>query len=130
MSAEDLAVAQRMFDAWDRLDWDAAIDLFADDAVLHSVMQEPLVGKEAIAGRLRQLASGATWIKLDVSTLGVIDGKVFVERVDRFTFNGHDGVVPVVGVLRIADGRVTEWLEYYDRATLLRGMGLAGDFAE
>ncbi|WP_035853552.1 nuclear transport factor 2 family protein [Cryptosporangium arvum] len=120
----DLEVARAMFDAWDRLDWDAAIDLFADDGVLHSVMQEPLVGKEAIAGRLRELAAGATWITLDVKTLGMIDGKVFVERVDRFGFNGHEGEVPVVGVLRIADGKVTEWLEYYDRATLLRGMGL------
>ncbi|GAA0233554.1 nuclear transport factor 2 family protein [Cryptosporangium japonicum] len=119
----DLDVAREMFDAWDRLDWDRAIDLFADDGVLHSVMQEPLVGKEAIAGRLRELAAGATWITLDIKTLGTIDGKVFVERVDRFGFNGHEGEVPVVGVLRIADGKVTEWLEYYDRATLLRGMG-------
>ncbi|TQS41922.1 nuclear transport factor 2 family protein [Cryptosporangium phraense] len=126
----DVDVARRMFRAWDDLDWDTAIDLFADDAVLHSVMQEPLVGKEAIAGRLRQLASGATWIHLDIKALGIIDGRVFVERVDRFTFNGHLGEVPVVGILRIADGLVTEWLEYYDRATLLRGMGLGSDFAE
>jgi limonene-1,2-epoxide hydrolase len=28
----------------------------------------------------------------------------------------------------MADGLVTEWLEYYDRPTLLKGMGLVSDF--
>jgi limonene-1,2-epoxide hydrolase len=34
-----------------------------------------------------------------------------------------------VGILRVEDGLITEWLEYYDRATLLRGMGVTHDFA-
>jgi limonene-1,2-epoxide hydrolase len=48
--------------------------------------------------------------------------------VDDFHFDGTHGVVPVVGILSMADGRITEWLEYYDRPTLLKGMGLVSDF--
>lgn len=124
---EKLVVAERMFHAWDTMDWDAVVDLFARDRVLHSVMQEPLVGRDAIAERIYALGSGTERIKLHIKALGVIDGRVFVERVDDFEFNGHHGEVPVVGVLRMADGLVTEWLEYHDRATLVAGMGLTAD---
>ena len=125
---EKLALAREMFAAWDTLDWDRVVDLFADDGVLHSVMQEPVVGRDAIAERMAILGSKAERITLHIKALGVIDGRVFVERVDDFDFDGHHGEVPVVGVLRMADGRVTEWLEYYDRPTLLAGMGISDDF--
>ncbi len=125
---EKLALAREMFAAWDTLDWDRVVDLFADDGVLHSVMQEPVVGREAIAERMAILGSKCERLTLHVKALGIIDGRVFVERVDDFDFDGHHGEVPVVGALRMADGRVTEWLEYYDRPTLLAGMGVSDDF--
>ena len=125
---EKLALAREMFAAWDTLDWDRVVDLFADDGVLHSVMQEPVVGRDAIAERMAILGSKCERLTLHVTALGIIDGRVFVERVDDFDFDGHHGEVPVVGVLRMADGRVTEWLEYYDRPTLLAGMGVSDDF--
>lgn len=125
-----LAVAREMVDAWNRMDWTTVVELFAEDGVLHSVMQEPLVGREAISRRIDILADGLDRIELKIKAMGVIDGRVFLERIDDFDAKGHHGEVPVVGVLRIIDGTVTEWLEYYDRPTLLRGMGLDSDFAE
>jgi limonene-1,2-epoxide hydrolase len=126
---ERLAVARDMFDAWNRMDWDRVAALFAEDGVLHSVMQEPLVGRAAVDARVRALSRGLERIELRVTALGVIDGRVFVERVDVFDVDGHHGEVPVVGILRIEGGLVTEWLEYYDRATLMRGMGLPADYS-
>lgn len=126
---EKIALAHEMFAAWDRLDWDGVVGLFAEDGVLHSVMQEPVVGREAIAGRMAILGSKATRCELEIRSIGVIDGRVFVERVDDFDFDGNHGRVPVVGVMSMADGKVTEWLEYYDRPTLLAGLGMANDFA-
>lgn len=123
-----LDLARTMFAAWNRMDWDEIVALFAEDGVLHSVMQEPVVGRPAIAERMAGL-SAADRIELHIKALGVIDGRVFVERVDDFDFQGHHGEVPVVGILRMADGQVTEWLEYYDRPTLLAGMGLSGQGA-
>jgi len=128
MSSE-LDVARDMIDAWNRMDWDHAIELFAEDGVLHSVMQDPIVGRAAIGERIRSLGAGVTRIELRIKAMGVIDGRVFMERVDDFDVNGHHGEVPVVGILRIAGGKVTEWLEYYDRPTLMSGMGLPADFS-
>jgi limonene-1,2-epoxide hydrolase len=128
--ADKIATVRRMIDAWNRLDWDLVIDLFAEDGLLHSMMEEkPTAGRTEIGRRIRKLAEGATSVDIELRTIGVIDGAVFTERVDRFTANGNHGEVPVVGVLEVADGRVTSWREYYDRATLLRGLGGEGDFA-
>jgi limonene-1,2-epoxide hydrolase len=101
-------------------------DLFAEDGVLRSMMIEPVVGRPAIYERIAALGKGAPGgVVLDVAHMGVIDGLVFIERTDRFVYNGHSGSTPVVGVLDIRNGKVREWREYYDRASLLREMGVS-----
>jgi limonene-1,2-epoxide hydrolase len=128
--SDPLDVARDMVDAWNRMDWDRVVALFAEDGVLHSVMQDPIVGRPDIESRIRSLTAGLERIELRVKAMGVIDGRVFIERVDDFDVNGHHVELPVVGILAINDdGLVTEWLEYYDRATMMRGMGLPVDFS-
>lgn len=121
-------VVLEMVDAWNTMNWDRVVELFTDDGVLHSVMVEPIKGREAIGARIAHIGEGISSITLNVKHIGVIDDVVFVERVDEFVYNGHAGKVPVVGVLEIENGRVKEWREYYDREELLREMGLAEDF--
>lgn len=120
-----LAVARDMLQAWHELDWERVYALFAVDGVLHSMMMEPVVGREAIRARLGQLAPGIERIDLKVRHIGVIDGRVFIERVDDFIYKGHQGQVPVVGVLEIEGGLVTAWREYYDHGQLRAAMGVA-----
>jgi limonene-1,2-epoxide hydrolase len=126
-----MGVVRDILDSWSAQDWARVESLFAPDGVLHSVMSTPVVGRAAFAERLRVLAIGLERIQLHIKAMGVIGGRVFVERVDDFDTHGHHGEVPVIGVLSVSGGLVTEWLEYYDRATLLRGMGIepADDFA-
>ena len=124
--AAKLAVAREMIAAWKVADWRKVADLFAPDGVLRSMMIEPVTGRAAIYQRVSALGKGAPGgVLLDVAHMGVIDGLVFIERTDRFVYNGHAGSTPVVGVLDIRGGKVREWREYYDRASLLREMGVA-----
>jgi len=124
--ASRIAVVKEMIAAWKAADWRKVGDLFAEDGVLHSMMIEPVTGREAIYQRIAALGKGAPGgVVLDVSHMGVIDGLVFIERVDRFTYNGKPGAVPVVGVLDVKDGKVRAWREYYDRAQLMKEMGVA-----
>lgn len=113
-----LAVARQMIEAWNERNWEGVYALFAEDGVLHSVMKEPVVGRDAIRQQLRYIEEGVDRIELQVVNMGVIDEVVFIERIDDFHFRGRHGRVPVVGVLEIEDGKVQEWREYYDRATL------------
>lgn len=128
MSSKDekaLAVVREMVQAWNDQNWDKFGELFAPDGVLHSMMLDPIVGREPVASRIKALGAGVEWIELELEHIGVIDGRVYIERKDRFIYNGHRGDVPVMGVLVINDdGLVQLWRDYYDRAQLLREMGV------
>jgi limonene-1,2-epoxide hydrolase len=127
--ARKLDTATRMIAAWKAMDWDAAAALFAEDGVLHSMMVEPIEGRDAIHKRFSGLGEKASEITLDVSNMGVINGILYMERVDRFVYDGHHGNVPVTGVMEFdGDDRITIWREYYDRSQLLKEMGVSADF--
>lgn len=130
-SAEDekVAVVLDMIAAWNAMDWERVVGLFAEDGSLHSMMVDPVVGREALAKRIGHLGDGLSEITLNVRNIGRVGDVVFLERVDEFTYKGHQGSVPVVGVLEVNDeGRIAEWREYYDRAELLAAMGVGEDF--
>lgn len=113
-----LEVAEEMVQAWNNREWERVYELFAEDGVLHSVMVEPIRGRENIRARLSVLTEGIEQIELRIRNMGVVNDVVMLERVDDFVFNGKHGSIPVVGVMEIADGKVTQWREYYDHATL------------
>lgn len=120
-----VAVVREMVQAWNDQNWDKVGELFAPDGVLHSMMLDPIVGREPVASRIKALGAGVSWIELELEHIGVIDGRVYIERKDRFIYNGKRGDVPVMGVLVINDdGLVQLWRDYYDRAQLLSEMGV------
>ena len=122
---KSLAVAREMVQAWNDQNWDKVGELFTPDGVLHSMMLDPIEGREAVSSRIKALGAGVSWIELEIEHMGVIDGRVYMERMDRFVYNDHRGNVPVMGVLVINDdGLVQLWRDYYDRAQLLREMGV------
>jgi len=123
--AKSLAVAHEMIQAWNDQDWKKVGDMFAPDGVLHSMMLDPIEGREAVASRISALGAGVTWMNIEIENVGVINGRVYMERMDRFIYNGNRGNVPVAGVMTInEEGQVQLWRDYYDRAQLLREMGV------
>lgn len=124
LEAESIAVAKEMVVAWNELDVDKIANLFSEDAVLHSMMIEPIQGRENLREHLGALLENASRLELQLRTVSATGNTVFLERVDDFDVNGKHGSVPVTGVLVIEDGKVAEWREYYDRNELLTEMGV------
>ena len=124
----NVAVVMEMIEAWNARDGDKIAELFTADGVLHSMMIDPIRGREAIRPRMKFLVDNASYMKIEPRNIATVGNIVFLERTDNFTFKGHTGSVPVVGVLEIENGKVKEWREYYDRAELLEAMGVKGDF--
>lgn len=124
----NIAVVKKMIAEWEKMDGDGIADMFTEDGVLHSMMIDPIKGREAIRPRMKFLVENATHMHLNVRTWAVSGNTVIIERTDEFTFKGHQGKVPVVGVLVIEGDKVKEWREYYDRAELLEAMGVKEDF--
>ena len=117
-----LAVANDMIDAWNKMDWERAYGLIAEDGILHSVMREPIVGRDVIRTRLDTLFVGLERIELQVTNIGVVNDVVMIERVDDFNYNGKHSRIPVVGVMEISNGKVDVWREYYDKASLMAAL--------
>lgn len=128
MTDPKIAVVEKMIDAWNRRDWKLVGDLFAEDGVLHSTMIEPVNGRPAIAERINALGAGIESITLHIHNIGRIGDVVVIERTDEFVYKGHHGKVPVVGILEVEGDHVKVWREYYDRAELLREMGIGEEF--
>ena len=124
----NVAVVMKMIAAWDARDANQIADMFTEDGVLHSMMIDPIKGRENIRPRMAFLVDNASYMKIEPRNIAVSGNTVFLERTDNFTFKGHKGSVPVVGVLEIRDGKVAEWREYYDRKELLEAMGVEGEF--
>jgi len=125
---QKIARGLEMADAWKRMDWRGIADMFTPDGVLHSMMVDPIVGREAIFARVSALADGLEQIELKIHNIGVVNGLLFMERSDEFTIRGRFGSAPVVGILEFEGDLIKTWREYYDRAHLLKAMGLTQDF--
>jgi limonene-1,2-epoxide hydrolase len=123
-----IAAGREMAQAWRAMDWRKVADMFTPEGVLHSMMVEPIVGREAIYKRVSGLGEGLESITLNIRHMGVIDGVLFMERTDEFVIRGKAGSAPVVGVLEFDGPLIKVWREYYDRAHLLKAMGLVEDF--
>ncbi|OOG50537.1 limonene-1,2-epoxide hydrolase family protein [Polaromonas sp. C04] len=123
--AQKMAVFHEMAEAWESKQWRRCADLFAPNGVLHSVMLEPVVGREVFYERLLKLSSPNKQVRQHIHRLGVIDGALVVERTDEIIIDGVSRSVPVVGVMEFDGPLISLWREYYDRASLLRAQGKA-----
>ena len=117
-----------MITAWNEKQWSKVGDLFTEDGVLHSMMLDPIVGREPIRERIIGLGEGIEEITLHIHNIGRIGDVVVIERTDEFIYKGHKGKVPVVGILEVEGDKVSVWREYYDRAELIEALGLTADF--
>jgi limonene-1,2-epoxide hydrolase len=117
MIAEAEQLVSRFVASWGSADVDELLDYFADDAVWHPMSMDPWVGKaalrEAFTAWLAATMQGGAEIRTQVS-----DGKVVMhERIDRFSFDGEEHVLPVAAVFEVEDGRITAWREYFDMSS-------------
>ncbi len=119
MSNTDIVVA--FVDAWNRMDWDAVIELLADDVSYHNIPMEPLEGKEAARKFIIGMQPESVhWEILSIAENG---DKVLTERRDNFVLAGGRKLsVPVMGTFEIRDRRIIAWRDYFDLATFTRQM--------
>ena len=123
-AARKLAIFEEMMRAWSAKDAAACAQLFAEDGVLHSVMIEPIVGREAIYQRIKGLEAANKHFHGHILRHGVIgNGTLVTERVDELVIDGVSRSYPVVGLLDFDGDRIVLWKDYYDRNQLLRAQG-------
>ncbi len=120
---EKIAMFRKMAAAWEAKQWRTCADLLTPDGVLHSMMLEPVVGRETFYQRVVNMTTPNKQVTLHVGRIGVIGGAVFVERRDEIVIDGISRSVPVVGIMEFDGPLISLWREYYDRAQLLQAQG-------
>lgn len=122
--AKEVQLVRKALKTYELMDWDKWVMLFAEDGMLHSVMRDPFVGREALKARMIEFHDGIGIehgsLTLDIRNIGkVADNVVMVERMDAWYQNGTKRQVPAVGVFVFDEnGLIKVWREYYDLATL------------
>tara|TARA_Y100001936_G_scaffold92495_1_gene91008 strand:- start:1678 stop:2121 length:444 start_codon:yes stop_codon:yes gene_type:complete len=126
MSNETLTVVENMFKAWESLDMNAVLDNWHEEGYLWSMMNtEKTQGHEKLSVHLDRLMSTCTRLKIEVQNY-VISGDTYMcECIDDFdTETGGHGYIPTARVMTVRDGKVDQWRDYYNRATLMAAMGV------
>jgi limonene-1,2-epoxide hydrolase len=125
--ARKIEIFRTMAQAWHEQDWATCAALFAEDGVLHSVMLPPVVGRQTILERISRLGGAHKKVTLNIQRIGVVDGALFVQRVDEIVIDGRRGECPSVAVVEFRGDRIVRWSDYYDRNQLARAAGYTAE---
>ena len=110
--ARDLVLG--LIDAFNRIDLDAVIDGFTEDAAYHNIPMQAVQGKAAIRGVLTEIMGDAQAVQWDVLNIADEGGVVLTERLDKFKVNGVWAEIPVMGVFEVSGGKIAAWRDYFD----------------
>jgi limonene-1,2-epoxide hydrolase len=99
------------------------VGFFSADAVYHNIPIAPVRGRDAIAATLRGFLDPSTEAGFEVLAIAAVGDKVLTERVDRFTINGKQIALPVMGAFEVdAQGKISAWRDYFDLAQFTKQM--------
>jgi limonene-1,2-epoxide hydrolase len=123
----EIEIVEAFFEAIYRLDFDAALEFFNDDATYHDlpVPTDPAVGKEAIRRKLDfMIAGGVTGMDYEIRYIAAEGDAVLVERNETWHF--PSGATPMLRVMCTIelddDGKITAWREYWNGEELMSQM--------
>ena len=100
---------------------------FAEDAVYHNIPQEPVTGRENIAGTIASFVRpgppGIESIDFRVINIAANGPVVMTERVDVFKLPGKSFELPVMGTFEVSGGKISAWRDYFDTNQFTSRMG-------
>lgn len=120
----DESLVLDFFALWGRQDLDAIMEYFVEDSVYMDMPLPPRRGLDAIRTCIRSVFDT---FRIDIETTAMASRGpvVFTERVDYLVGgNGAKVDVPVAGVMVVRDGKILEWRDYVDIATVEKGLSL------
>ncbi len=119
-----LEVVKSFISALERLDYDAAIALAADDIRWVNYPLTTARNKRQFEKALRGMFKQAERFEVqyaDIHERG--NGVVYTDRVDIFEGGGLSMTLPVQGELRVDDGLVVEWVDRFSWPKLIAEIG-------
>ena len=116
--AENKALAQSMFTAFNAHDWKRMAGYYSNDALFLDPASGPAyvsMPNDSIIKKYTEMAVGAPDIKDSIVGLFAEGDKVSVQFVSSGTSNGEHWELPIATVLTISKGKIIRDATYYDK---------------
>jgi limonene-1,2-epoxide hydrolase len=97
-------------------DIDGAAALAAPDISYENMPIDPISGVEAMVQVLQGFLAAATEVDWQIIEQVERGDTVLNERLDRFKIGDGWLELPVAGVFKVIDGKITLWRDYFDMA--------------
>lgn len=93
-------------------------DVFTEDVSYQLLVPyPPLIGKQAVIDALTASITEADRVVWEISSWSGSEDLVFVERVDRFWFNGKEAAIECTGVFELRGNAIAAVRDYADLGT-------------
>jgi limonene-1,2-epoxide hydrolase len=115
------SIVRQFMSKMEKLDYDAALELVADDVEYTNVPMGTVHGPDGIRSVLVPFFSPTVSNEWVIRATAVNGSTVFMERLDRHQLPGGWAELPVVGVFEVRDNKIAEWRDYFDLATIQNG---------
>ena len=124
-NTEEERTVLRFFELWEKRDTDGILTYFNDDSVYIDMPLPPRNGIAEITAYIDKIFSAFDF-KIETFNIGSNGPIVFTERYDYINTVGDDKVyaLPIVGVMKIENGKIVEWRDYFDVLSTEEGLGL------
>lgn len=121
-------VVRAFCDAWERRDLQRVLGLMAEDVRYQNVPQPMMLGRTQARRFIGPIIRETVRIEFVLLNLLASEatGLVLTERIDRLHYTSGVIEIPLMGVFTVRQGRIVEWRDYADSATVARGFARAG----
>jgi limonene-1,2-epoxide hydrolase len=117
------ALVRQFIDALVSRDLALAATMVTADFEYDNVPMGKSFGSSALTETLSgffSMCTGIDWEILHQTSSGTInDGIVMNERDDRVEIHGRWATLPVAGIFKIREGKISLWRDYFDRQTII-----------
>ena len=101
--------------AFTEIDPDYLTDLFTDNAVVHMVMLDPIVGRDDLRAMFVRWRDDYPNIHSELINAVVEDETVLTHWVDHYDWNGKRYDIPIMGIVDFDGLRIRSWRLFFDR---------------
>ena len=123
MSSQPIDVVRAFMKAMESLDSDTAVTHVAPDCeyINSPLGPAPSLGPQGVREVLEPFFAPVIRNEFIIRTEVVSGDVVCLERLDRHELPKGWVELPVTGIFRVRDGKITEWRDYFDFPTIANG---------
>lgn len=114
---------ESFFRACEALDFDKSMTFVSEKCVYRNMPFHTASGKKNILRDLKLMSIGMRRFNVDMINIVSNDEIVMTERLDTLEGLFYKIDIPLMGILKVEQGQIVEWRDYFDWSSMLGNFG-------